>query len=219
MNPRAVPSPLSGGVSVLAIPHSIAFPDQPSGAASSSLLWVQGPATLDVDYGAVTYGQFLPPLWQELRYVAYMADVTAPGAGNPYWSGALISFVPVSASTPIAPQLSPPRSPQIAERDAFTAQSGVGVTPMISWSPPALGTATSYLVRIDPVDAGDFQDVAISVYAGTSVQIPSGFLQPGRQYVATITAVSAPWDKLDRPPLRTGAPLHMADCGSAIFTP
>ncbi|HZR09544.1 MAG TPA: fibronectin type III domain-containing protein [Myxococcales bacterium] len=218
INPYAVPSSTSGGVSVLAVPHSIAFPDSPSGGASTSLLWVQGPATLDIDYGAMTYGQFLPPLWQEMQYVYYSADITAPGTSSPYWSGALLSMLPVPATGPIAPALSPPLSPKIQGRDAFVPQSGVSEVPLISWSPPSLGTATSYVVRIDPVDAGDFQEVAITVYSGTSVRIPAGFLHLGRQYAATITAVSAPWDKLDRPPLRTGAPVHMADCVSAIFT-
>ena len=63
------------------------------------------------------------------------------------------------------------------------------------------------------------QEVALSVYTGTSAQVPPGFLQQGRQYAATITALSAPWDKLNRPPLRSGAPLRMADCVTAVFPP
>jgi hypothetical protein len=63
------------------------------------------------------------------------------------------------------------------------------------------------------------QEVTLSVYTGTSVRVPQGFLQVGKPYVATITALSAPWDQLDRPPLRLGAPLHSADCVTAIFVP
>ena len=61
--------------------------------------------------------------------------------------------------------------------------------------------------------------MALSVYSGNSIRVPAGFLQRGRQYTLTVTAISAPWDVLDRPPFRTGTPLHSADCVSAIFSP
>ena len=225
VNPRAVPNPTAGGVSVLAVPHSIDFPDMPDDA-TSSLLWVQGPPALNVDYGPVSYGQFLGPLWQEMRYVFYSMDLNlpVPGNSNTYlWGAALTSVVPVSSQAPVAPALGPPQSVRIEGRDAFTSQSRVGLSPTISWSPPALGTATSYQVKVDLVNLGPptagLQEVALSVYSGTSARIPSGFLQSGRQYTVTVTAVSAPWDVLDRPPFRTGTPLHSADCVSAIFSP
>jgi len=225
LNPHATPSSIAGGVSVISVPHSIEFPDQPD-AAATSLIWVQGPATVNVDYGLVSYGQFLGPMWKEMRYVLYTADVNlpVPGSSATYpTGGALISYVPASAPTPVAPELGPPTSVRIEGRDAFTSQSSVGVSPRISWSPPTLGTASSYIVKIDLVNLGppanELQEVAISVYSGTSIQVPPGLLQAGRQYTCIVTAVSAPWDVVDRAPFRTGTPLHMADSVSAIFSP
>ena len=84
-----------------------------------------------------------------------------------------------------------------------------------------MGTATSYVVILDWV-AGvqtTLQSVSLTVYGATSVQIPEGLLAPGAHYAATITAVSAPWDKLDRPLFRTGIPYASADCVTAVFSP
>ena len=136
----------------------------------------------------------------------------------------MLDWVRPGTAGAIAPVLGPPAAPLINGRDAFSQQANVGVQPTFSWSPPALGTATSYSVRIDmangdaPLPPG-LQEVTLSVYTGTSVRVPQGFLQVGKPYVATITAFSAPWDQLDRPPLRLGAPLHSSDCVTAIFVP
>ena len=139
------------------------------------------------------------------------------------WQGGFLEFLRPASAGPVAPVLGPPHAPALNGRDAFAPQAGVGLQPTISWSPPSLGTATSYVVKIDLLSSGTpppgLQEVTISVYTANSVQVPAGFLQPGRQYAATITAVSAPWDTLDRAPLRFGAPARMTDCVTAVFTP
>jgi hypothetical protein len=227
VNPQARPNFIAGGVSVLAIPHTLDFPDQPSSYATSSVLWVQGPSATDVDYGTVSYGRFLEPFWQEARYVLYFfdMDLTFPGrVPYPWYSNGLVSLVPATSSTPIAPAISPPRAPRIEGRDAFAPQTGVGLEPTLSWSPPRFGNATSYLVTITPVFVNGvrppgIQSLSLSVYTGTSVRIPAGFLAAGVMYVASIAAISAPWDALDRPPFRMGMPLHQADCVTGIFAP
>jgi len=228
VNPSAMPSQVQGGssMSILAVPHTVDYPEAPGFSASSSLLWVQAPLTTDVDYGVVTYGQLPAPLWQEERYSGYTFDLQLPApSGKTYdWFGGFLEFVRPADAGPVAPVLGPPRSPLIGGRDAFVPQAGVGVQPVISWSPPSLGSASSYVVRIDPlgldaIPPGSLLQLSFAVYSGTSLKVPAGFLQQGRDYVATITALSAPWDQLDRPPLRSGAPLRMSDCVTAVFTP
>ena len=221
------------GVSVLAIPRSLEFPDQPSLSAGTSLAYIQGPALQDADYGTVAYGQFLGPSWKEARYVSYLAyaEVPQPGTAATYSAPAFFaSFEPMPAVEAIVPVLGPPRLPRIAGRDAFQAQTSVGLTPTISWSPPALGAATSYAVRIDPVTPQNsvidpvsgtrpVTSISLTVYGVTSVQVPEGLLQDGVQYAITITSTSAPWDRLDRAPFRTGMPYSSADCVTAVFAP
>jgi hypothetical protein len=75
-----------------------------------------------------------------------------PGGG--VWSGYPIaglisSQVPASETGgPIVPMLGSPTMPRIEGRDAFQGQGGVGFQPTISWSPPTLGSATSYQIVI-----------------------------------------------------------------------
>ncbi len=212
------------GVSVLAIPRSLDFPDQPAFAASTSLIHVEGPPLTDADYGTISYGQFLGPSWKEARYVLYIAtaDVPVPGSATPYTAQALFaSFQAMPAAEDVVPVLGPPRSPSIGGRDAFQAQTGVGLRPTISWSPPRLGAATAYAVRLAWVGGATAKvaSVSMTVYGVNSVRVPDGLLTPGAQYSATITSVSAPWDKLDRPPFRTGMPYSTSDCVTAVFSP
>lgn len=211
------------GVSVLAVPRSLDFPDQPGLQASTSLAFIQGPALQDADYGTVAYGQFLGPSWKEARYVFYTAsaDVPQPGTATPYTMQLFFtSFEKIPADEAIVPVLGPPRAPRIEGRDAFQAQTGVGLRPTISWSPPALGAATSYLVQIAATSAAPtIPLVSLNVYGVTSVQVPEGLLQSGAQYAITITSMSAPWDKLDRAPFRNGMPYSTSDCVTAVFSP
>ncbi len=222
-NPATAPDG-NQGVSVLAVPRTLDFPDQPGLSATTSLAWIQGPPLGDVDYGTVPYGQFLGPDWKEARYVLYIAtaDVPVPGSTTPIKAQpTFMSFEKMPGDDEIVPVLGPPRSPRIQGRDAFQAQAGVGLRPTISWSPPRLGAATSYVVRLDAVGGtpAQFASASLTVYGVTSVQVPDGLLTPGAQYVVTISSVSAPWDKLDRPPFRTGMPFSMSDCVTAAFTP
>jgi len=209
------------GVSLLAIPHSITFPDQPGLTAGTSLAYVQGPPLADADYGIVSYGQFLGPEWKEERYVSYFTSGSVPQPGSTdlvFTSAFFTSFEAMPASDDIVPVLGPPRSPTIQSRDAFQAQSGVGLHPAISWKPPRLGSATSYTINLFSTD-NSATSVSLTVYGVTSVRIPTGILQAGTKYLAVITANSAPWDSLDRPVFSLGVPSSSADCATAAFTP
>lgn len=218
-NPNTVPNGPQG-VSLLAIPHSITYPDEPYYTAGTSLAYIQAPPLLDADYGTLHYGQFLGSDWKEVRYVLYLAQaqVPQPGTSQTFLTQAMFtSYEAMPADDQIVPVLGPPRSPKIAGHDAFQALSGVGTHPTISWTPPRLGSATSYRVSIFSVDG--VTDFSMTVYGVTSLQIPNGFLHPGTTYTATITSISAPWDALDQPPLRLGVPYFSADTNTAAFTP
>jgi hypothetical protein len=196
------------GLEVVAIPHSLDYPDQQPGGAWSSLLYAQLPSAVDVDYGVVNYGRFLDAGWKEALWTFVITSADTEGDSYD-------AFEPFNSPEPgpIVPRLSPPKKPLINGNDAFASQSGVGLQPRFSWSAPSLGNATSYTVRI-----GGSPAVFARVY-GTSFQVPPGFLQPGIPYVATITAVSAPWDALDSAPFRTGMPIYSAHCVTASFQP
>jgi len=208
------------GVAVFAIPHSVTYPDMPTteGVAIFSLLQT---SAADTDFGTLTYGRFLDSFWQETRSTQYFFDVTPNGL-----DAAIGSTVPVSALTPgpIVPILSPPKSPRVSGNDGFAAQTGVGLQPTISWSPPALGKPTSYQIRVFPDSPpcaldGQMAGVEAVVHGATSFKVPPGVLKSGIAYRATITAQQAPWDAMDAALFRSGEPFHFAECVTATFTP
>jgi hypothetical protein len=233
--------------SVVAVPRSVNYPEMPLrlypgighershsnqvslNLSSSTLYFIShNEVTSDFDYGTFAYPQFHEALWAELREVYYGYDVTffEPDSDIPLESPVAaytISWVPMSPAPigPIAPAIGPPSAPLINGIDAFQAQRGVGEQPVISWSPPAVGIPTSYTVNIFSAggEPADTYWLSAEIHTGTSFRVPPGFLKRGTRYVATITARQAPWDVLNRAPLRTGAPFNSADCVFGIFSP
>jgi len=233
VNPTARPTQWSFGnlgISIQAVPHSVEYPEMPAGA-SSSIFYFQSltSTSSDFDYGIFNYPQFHDPLWTEYRQLLYCFDITLriPGTKEPIelqCSAPVFSAVPMSPSPddPIAPMLGPPTKPLINGEDAFAPHTGVGLHPVISWSPPDLGTATSYTVSIgslSPREEGERIPISARVYSGTSFQVPPGFLRPGHLYVASISAIQGDFDVLDHPIYRSGTPLYQTYCLFGVFTP
>lgn len=229
VHPGASPSGIHPAVSIVAVPRSITYPEMPSFEATSPFV-LQNLAAIDrdVDYGSLTYGEFLDASWKSYRDVFYAFDVNPPAPNGFVLHspviGTIRSDVLLSeADGPIVPVVGPPTAPRIEGRDAFASQTGVGLQPTFSWSPPTLGSATSYQILIErqsePAD-GEMQQLAIILYSGSEFRIPSGFLKPGAVYSVILTARSAPWDVgVVHPPFRTGVPFHSADCVLGLFSP
>ena len=223
VNPSARSNQFS--FNVFAMPHGAGYPDMPfdSMVVRPLLLaydFTTGSASLpDTNYGTVAYGQFSDqPLWQEFRQTLYFYEVTIspPGAASFTWT-AFVTAHEAMSSAPIAPALGPVKAPQVNGRSLFQPQSGVGLQPTISWSPPAVGAATSVLVGITPLNGGT--TLQATVRSGTSFTVPPGLLVAGQTYVVTLTAQQAPWDGADAPPFRSGVPSYTADCITSTFTP
>lgn len=219
VNPGAQPLAQNAfAMGISTSPHSIAYPDQPDLGASIFEVDVAGDASTDLDYGTLHYGQFLDPQWKEYRFVSYQFDVYGTYAQ-------LVSQVPMSPAPtgPIVPVLGPPATPLVGGKDAFRFQSGVGLQPLISWSAPSLGSATSYVIQIDKTDAavaGEVRSITATIHSGTSFEVPAGLLKARGTYQMTITAQQGPaWDALDHAPFRRGLPFHQADCVTAGFSP
>lgn len=226
VHPSAVPSAvLTFDVGVAAVPHSVQYPDMPANSQGMNLLDLESrtAAGVDVNYGPLDYGDFLDPLWKTYRTAGYFFDVSLPELDSPILASITTSVATSDATSPIVPVVGPPLAPTIEGRDAFTRQEGVGLQPTLSWSAPALGQPSSYVVTItdsrQPVVPGQVRRISATVYTGRSFKVPPGLLTAGGLYHATITAVMAPWDVLDRGPFQTGRPRHTADCVTGVFTP
>jgi hypothetical protein len=230
------------------VPQTIDFPDEPIQALQTSPLSIdpffattqtefpQGffpeatfdaavPSAADVNYGTVAYGQVFDSVWHRAAQVFYEYDAPLATATTPLRvtdAGLYRAFVPLDLlSNPVVPQLGPPASPLINGADAFAFHSGVGAQPTLSWSAPALGTATKYMVTVAPLKAfqtNDIASVTAVLYDQMSFKLPADTLDPTLQYYATITAVQSP-DRIDDPILRLGSPTYMANTVIGLFQP
>jgi hypothetical protein len=106
----------------------------------------------------------------------------------------------------------------VAGRDALVAQSGVGLTPTLAWTAPALGAPTHHFVTIYEDVGGTLTARAILVATGNSVRVPPRVLVPGSVYFAAIVAYDEPGFDLAAP-LRVTSPRTMMPSYTALFTP
>jgi hypothetical protein len=217
-NPAMVPVPGGQVYRIIAFPDPLAFPNHTGETFPIQLASVMSPPLLDVDYGTLSYGQVLAPAWHEVREVMLVAstDASNPYDGNfVYWSQEAMP-----AAGDAVPLIGPARSPKIQGLDAFQPQSGVGLTPVISWSPPRVGTPTSYIVYLFAASGTPrYVGLTFTLYGATSLQVPPGFLEKGSTYQLVIDSFLAPWDTLGRAPRRTGVPFARAETVAAVFSP
>ncbi len=219
VNPAA--APLGITIAAVATPRSVSYPDAPSGARAQLFL-LSSDATSAFDLGSFSYGQFLEPRWDEYRVVSYVYQVEHAAGLNV--EGYIDALEPTTSPQPASavPVLSPPRSPRINGADGFAFATGVGTQPVLSWSPPAIGSPSSYVVTIRALrnlQPGEVGELRATVFDATSFRVPPGFLTAGVTYSAVITARSAPWDVPQRLPFRDGFPRYTADCLTAEFQP
>jgi hypothetical protein len=172
----------------------------------------------------MTYGNPFPARWPLVVGAGsyFKASYVAAGASAATFDGAVLTFAPLaSLPSPVAPVIGPVQSPTIDGMDAFTAQTAGSATPLVSWMPPALGTASGYVVNfyaIDNVGNKTSLDFLTAIYTGmTSVMVPPGLLVGGQSYFVDITAYA---DGIDRSvtPFLSVYPSAYADALSAAVT-
>jgi hypothetical protein len=233
MNPAASLSPDPDSLSapfaetvIFSQAGSLSFPDEGSTSVAARVREVQVPYSrldTDADFGTVQYGGFLDSNFHEYREFFYATNLVLSADGNKVGVGPVFLIQTPADSLPavLEPTLSPIRLPLIQGKDAFTAQTGVGLTPTLSWTAPALGQPSSYAVEIimvsPPDDENSIGFVQTRVYGGTSFTVPPGLLQAGKTYAADITAIQTVEDQ--NRPFRTGLPFAQTDAVTNTFTP
>src|SRR6185503_5001252 len=136
------------------------------------------------------------------------------------FAAAVTSADPLSPepSGGIAPTLGPVKAPLINGKDAFTPQTAVTIGPTLSWTAPALGTASGYRVTIYNASTRGAL-LSATVFTQTQFQVPAGVMAAGGTYFATITSLSGASFALDAGLQRTGTPTAQAPCVTAAFSP
>jgi hypothetical protein len=137
--------------------------------------------------------------WDEFVVVQHQfnATVKAPGAAYPATvatgSYAVLPIGTVATSGDIVPALSGLGTIMVGGMDVTqAAQTGVGVTPQITWSAPT-GQVSGYQVTISSVGIanGTTKLTTMALFDTTEpmLQVPDQMLAPGTAYVAQITAI------------------------------
>lgn len=168
-----------------------------------------------------------PADWERVQdvQVGFAVATTLPATMQPLATSVAMSVldrVDALLTGPIVPRLGPVRAVQIAGAAAEEVRTGVGFTPRVSWSPPALGQPTLYTLNIRRLEQTieKINPVSVStIYTGgTEVIVPPRLLQRGQWYQILIAAIAA---DAARPgaPHRSSFPRVRAEFLTGRFTP
>jgi hypothetical protein len=216
-------SPPIYAASVSAHPYTLAREVMPP----SELLYLREWSRPDTVVGPLTYGRpGVPDAYEvALAEVSVQVPAFAPGAFQPAYLQALLRReAAVTATVATAPALGPVRFVQHEDgSSAFMPREGVGRTPLIRWTAPALGSPSAYVVRVHRLDndAGTTRHTVVGqvVTSTTSVRLPPGFLEPGATYVATVSARTGTGNLVTDPLRQLGWPRAIARVVTATFSP
>jgi hypothetical protein len=175
----------------------------------------------------LTFGRFLDAPWTERLTVTWHAVVPYPVPGSSTPGAAQVSAgatlpMPVDGVLRAGLTLSPVTAPTIDGADLLVAQGAVGTTPLLAWSPPTLGVATSYTVLIYQLGGGGgtspLAPALVAVTYETHLRVPPYVLTAGQSYLVVLKASAGPWDRIDRTDGAESFPQAWSYMGSAPFT-
>lgn len=178
-----------------------------------------------------TYGNPYPGAWPQfitatssarVRYSVRLPDGgTSTPRSFPVYT---YSQQPLTGNpSSLTPQVGPARDLRINGAVATGDLTGVGLTPLLSWTTPSTGTVNYYGVRVYELFAtGDGGTSRLQVSSltttQTQVRLPPGLLVAGKSYHVQVNAVSQPaWD-LARPFI-SGPMYHFAMAVTGRFEP
>lgn len=166
--------------------------------------------------------------WQEYVVVSYVSPraYRARGTTQPR---SLLAYTfsqgSLEASRRISPSiaLSVPLDLQIAGEDASDRLEGVGLTPHLRWSPPLIGTPGGYLLVLYEVEGVSGYTILFSrgliATDEPEITLPSGILEPGKEYVLAVDAVEDGTQPVSARPYRAYARGAVARALTGIFAP
>jgi hypothetical protein len=174
----------------------------------------------------ISYGRFLDSRWKEVVVTEFRASVQYPvSGGSPVTLYAKAQRADPATELPaaIGPVVGPPASPVVNGKSLFQQEAGVSTTPVISWSAPALGSASSYELELYRLNANSTVTLVLHAFLrNPSFRVPPDILLPSSSYLARITAHAAPWDTPSYVGTYTFIPAYpfaFANCLTSTFTP
>lgn len=199
---------------------------------SGEVLSLQLPRASSYDFTRrLTYGNPFPPSWSLVGSASYSFRTlqTVPdGSGSTFYvTGSLGTYDRLEnlVAGPIQPRVSSPRELRIDGVPASVARQVGSASPLITWTPPTLGSPSAYQVSIYRVtnDGFPFSTLYRRFYMSgstTQVRLPPGVLESGGIYFLRVGAVVAPSYDVERKPFTYAEvmPFASADAVSSLFT-
>jgi hypothetical protein len=179
-----------------------------------------------------TFGDFFPRDWTVFSnfllstQVSFSIELPGGGTTKPRaYSASLNVMEPLvrGSSTVIVPKLGPARALSLNGLDATGKLSGVGMTPLLSWSAPALGAPTYYQLRLYrlyafPDGSTARQTLAYFYTPQTQLRLPPGILVAGENYYFQVVSYLMPGVDPSNP--YQGSPvMHSASAVTGVFKP
>jgi hypothetical protein len=130
----------------------------------------------------------------------------------------------MAATRLISPRVGPPRDVRINSLDATGKLTGVGMSPLVSWAPPALGVPTYYQLRLyrlytAPGSTSLSRVLVTQLYTPqTQLRLPPELLVPGENYYLQVVSYYRPGVDPSNP-FRSSAVSHYAQAFTGVFKP
>jgi hypothetical protein len=183
--------------------------------------------TSNSDLGPVFYGNPFPATWPLFTGYIWSVDVPykAPGAtGSTTLFGSVFGFGTTlpSSTQPLELLVSGPALPTVNGHSFASNLSGIGLTPLLAWGAPSVGTASYYQLfvwRLSKSGTGSLVTLEATLQtSATSLTIPPGLLTSGDAYVFDLWAYTVQGYSPVQP-LKSRLPYGAADVMSGVMQP
>lgn len=168
-----------------------------------------------------SYGNPFPSDWAEVGTldVSYAVEHVAPTGISKSTVITIGQSGPIDTLvSPAKPLLSPPLDIKVNGMPAQDTLTGIGFSPTITFTPPAIGTPAVYIIAIRKLDpgGGTTRTEAIFSTTDTTLQIPEGVLDFGYYYYFRVS-VRAAFDI--NHPFKSGTTNAYASALTGVVTP
>jgi hypothetical protein len=147
---------------------------------------------------SVPVGSGFPSSWGQVVNAAYFVTQDRsllPDGGSPtrFFGTVGVVDLPENVTGTVGVRLGPVRGAQVSARSFLEDQTGVGLTPTVSWTAPSMGTVTTYSLVIGRLTTTGSVTQEWTIYTtNPAVTVPPGILTTGGAYVFELGANSSP---------------------------
>jgi hypothetical protein len=198
------------------------------GATPDLVTYTGSVISTDYDLGDIPFGSPYPASWkpfvlaQYYSYVPYLALGASTSARLYSYTLSTSTDMP-TGTAPFGLLVGPAKSPTIDGSNFFNDHSTASLSPTVSWSAPAMGSATGYRLSIYSLTNiggnSQFTFLATLYTSKSSLVVPPGILVAGQKYVFKLASVHLPGRDIEKSPYRYSFPYGYSQISSGVVAP